>query len=137
MGDPGKLILLESILNVINREKLLENVNKTGGVLRKGLLQLEKEFPGVLNSTRGRGTFLAVNAETTAVRDKILKGLMRKGDEELLKEGNLFFNFNCFNLGVQSGGCGTQVIRLRPALVFQEKHANIYLETLRGVIKEL
>jgi 4-aminobutyrate aminotransferase/(S)-3-amino-2-methylpropionate transaminase len=42
---------------------------------------------------------------------------------------------NCF-LGIQSGGCGNQTLRLRPALIFQEHHANIFLDTFRQVLKE-
>jgi 4-aminobutyrate aminotransferase/(S)-3-amino-2-methylpropionate transaminase len=30
--------------------------------------------------------------------------------------------------GVNCGGCGERSIRLRPALVFQPKHAEIFLE---------
>ena len=39
--------------------------------------------------------------------------------------------------GVNCGGCGDNVIRLRPALIFQPKHANIFLEKLEKVVKSL
>lgn len=79
MGDPGKLILLERVLKVIKQENLLDLVNKTGNVLKNGLHDLEKEFPGVIHSVRGRGTFLAYNAPTTETRDKINAGLKKNG----------------------------------------------------------
>lgn len=85
-GDPGKLVILESVLNVIKRDKLLDNVNKAGDVLKQGLLQAQKEFPSILNSTRGRGTFLAINAKDGNTRDTIVKKLKEKA--------------------IQSGGCG-------------------------------
>jgi 4-aminobutyrate aminotransferase/(S)-3-amino-2-methylpropionate transaminase len=85
-GDPGKLIILEKILEVVKRDKLLDNVNKTGCILKQGLLDAEKEFPCILNSTRGRGTFLAINAKDGKTRDAIVGKLKQKG--------------------VQSGGCG-------------------------------
>ncbi|KAJ8947724.1 hypothetical protein NQ318_017985 [Aromia moschata] len=116
MGDPGKLILLENILNVIKTYNLLGQVQRTGDRLRCGLLELEKEFPCYIDSTRGRGTFLAFNAATTELRDDILKRLKQKG--------------------VQTGGCGIKSIRLRPALVFQEHHADIFLDIFRQVLKE-
>ncbi|KAF5292602.1 hypothetical protein FQA39_LY13935 [Lamprigera yunnana] len=117
MGDPGKLLLLEEILKVIKSQNLLSVVEKTGKKLKGGLLDLEKAFPYLINSVRGRGTFLAVNAVTTKLRDDILKQLKQ--------------------LGVQGGGCGDISIRLRPALIFQEHHADIFLDTLRKILKEM
>ncbi|XP_028041663.1 4-aminobutyrate aminotransferase, mitochondrial [Bombyx mandarina] len=117
MGDPGKLILLERVLKVIKQENLLDLVNKTGKVLKNGLHDLEKEFPGVIHSVRGRGTFLAYNAPTTETRDKINAGLKKNG--------------------VLGGVCGVRAIRLRPALIFEPKHAAIYLDVLRKTLKEI
>lgn len=116
-GDPGKIILLEEILKVVKRDNLLAQVNKTGAVLKNGLLALEKEFPAILNATRGRGTFLAINAKDTATRDTLVKKLKQAG--------------------VQSGGCGDVSIRFRPALIFEEKHANMFLDIFRNVLKSL
>lgn len=39
--------------------------------------------------------------------------------------------------GIQSGGCGELSIRFRPALIFEEKHADIFLDKFRQVLKEL
>lgn len=116
-GDPGKLLLLEAIVEVIKRDNLLDQVNKSGAVLKKGLFDAQNEFPQILSATRGRGTFLAINAKDTKTRDNIVGGLRRKG--------------------VQSGGCGDVSIRFRPALIFEEKHANIFLDKFRQVLKEL
>ncbi|KAI8435015.1 hypothetical protein MSG28_003449 [Choristoneura fumiferana] len=117
MGDPGKLILLERVLKVIMQENLLATVGCTGLKLKEGLHQLENEFPNHINSVRGRGTFLAYNAPTTELRDKINNNLKKKG--------------------VLGGICGENAIRLRPALIFQPKHAEIYLDALRKTLKDL
>lgn len=85
-GDPGKVLMLEAILKVIKRDNLLDNVKKTGDVLKKGLLDAQKEFPNILNSVRGRGTFLAINAKDGKTRDLLIGRLKQKG--------------------IQSGGCG-------------------------------
>lgn len=79
MGDPSKLILLEQVLKVIKQENLIENAYKTGQVLKDGLLKLEKEFPNLVNSVRGRGTFLSFNTTNTEVRDKMLLKLRQNG----------------------------------------------------------
>lgn len=117
MGDPSKLLLLEEVINVINEENLLKNVNAAGKVLKDGLLALEKEYSHILNSTRGRGTFLAVNCQSGKARDAFVGHLKLKG--------------------IQTGGCGELSIRFRPALIFQEKHAHIVLDRFRSVLKEL
>uniref|UniRef100_A0A1Q3G538 (S)-3-amino-2-methylpropionate transaminase n=1 Tax=Culex tarsalis TaxID=7177 RepID=A0A1Q3G538_CULTA len=117
MGDPGKLLLLESILKVIKQESLLKNVEKTGAKLKAGLIQAQNDFPTLLNSTRGRGTFLAINCASSKLRDDIVGALKQKG--------------------VLSGGCGEVSIRFRPALIFQERHVDIFLDKFRQVLKEL
>lgn len=71
--------MLEEVLRVINEQNLLENVRKTGEKLKRGLLQLEKELPGVLHAVRGRGVFLAVSVPSHSVRDDILNRLKQNG----------------------------------------------------------
>lgn len=117
MGDPGKVLLLERILEVVKRDNLLQNVERVGKVLKGGLLEVEKENSHLLNSTRGRGTFLAINAKNTKARDDMLSALKAQG--------------------IQAGGCGDLAIRFRPSLVFQEKHAEIFLDKFRNVVKAM
>lgn len=79
MGDPGKLILLETILKVMKRDALLDNVNRVGEKLKKGLFQAQNDYPALLNSARGRGTFLAINCTDAQLRDDIVNRLKQKG----------------------------------------------------------
>lgn len=115
MGEPAKILMLEQVIKTIKQDNLLEQVNKSGKVLKSGLLELEKEFPTIINSTRGRGTFLAFNCKNTHARDNII---------------------NKFKMqGLQTGGCGDLAVRFRPALIFTEKHANIVLDRFRKILK--
>lgn len=79
MGDPTKILLLDAVLKVIKREKLLSVVEKSGDVLMSGLRDLEAEFPALINSTRGRGTFITFDAADAKLRDDIVKRLLTKG----------------------------------------------------------
>lgn len=117
MGDPGKLLLLESILKTIKQEVLLQNVEKAGAKLKQGLFQAQNDFPSLLGSARGRGTFLAINCVSTKMRDEVIHALKQKG--------------------VLAGGCGDHSIRFRPALIFQEKHVDIFMDKFYQVLKEL
>lgn len=71
--------MLEAVLKVVKEQNLLNQVNKTGAKLKSGLLALEKEYSTLLNSTRGRGSFLAINASTSTLRDDIIGRLKKKG----------------------------------------------------------
>lgn len=115
MGDPGKLLLLEAVLDVIEKENLLQNVSRVGDYTLKQLISLQNEFSDQINSARGRGTFIAFSCATPKLRDDIVKELHSKG--------------------IQSGGCGVRSIRLRPALTFTEYHADIFLDALRSILK--
>jgi len=145
MGDPGKLLLLEGVVDVMKKEDLLGQVRRSGDRLLSGIKQLQNEFPALLSRARGRGTFLAVTCSNGKLRDDLVGRLRAKGWY------NLFtcWEFNCFqykhylhvtfywlNLGIQSGGCGDDSIRLRPALIFQEHHADIFLDRFRQVLAE-
>jgi len=115
MGDPSKLVMLEAVTKVIKRDNLLENVQKSGDLLLQGLTKLANEFSDKLHSARGKGTFCAIDAKDTKLRDKIVADMHAKG--------------------VHIGGCGSQSIRFRPPLIFQPAHVEILLDRLRQVVK--
>jgi len=117
MGEPSKVQVLRKIVEVIKRDALLTNVNKTGEIIQKGLKELARKYPNKLNSPRGKGTFCAIDAADSATRDKIM-GKMK-------------------NKGVQMGVCGDKAIRLRPSLVFQPHHANLFLGIFESAVKEI
>jgi 4-aminobutyrate aminotransferase/(S)-3-amino-2-methylpropionate transaminase len=86
-----------------------------GNYLFDGLNALSKEYPNLINSVRHLGTFGSIDGESPKVRDQLIAKLR--------------------SLGVQTGGCGDKSIRLRPALVFEQKHAAIVLDRFRTVLK--
>ena len=57
-------MLLEAVLKTMKQDNLLENVAKSGDVLLTGLRDLEKKYPGVVDSARGLGTFCSIDAAT-------------------------------------------------------------------------
>jgi len=117
VGDPHKMILLSAALDVIKRDNLVAMQNDSGAVLLDGLKDLEARYPGVLKSSRGLGTFIAVDAPSEAKRDAFVLG-MRKS-------------------GVLVGGCGESTVRFRPALVFEPKHAEIVVDVMNKVVPTL
>lgn len=116
LGDPSKMVLLQEVIRVVQEQDLLKNVESTGKVLMGGLEGLQKEYSGKISNVRGRGMFVAMDFVDGAARDKAVKALHKKG--------------------VHCGGSGNRSLRIRTALIFENKHAAIFLDRLNHVLKE-
>ncbi|KAJ2899881.1 putative 4-aminobutyrate aminotransferase protein [Zalerion maritima] len=116
MGDPARALVFRAVIEEIERLGLVENTNKVGNYLYGKLEELGKKYPGQFNDLRGKGmgTFIAFD---NPQRDAILK-LAKK-------------------FGVNIGGSGASAVRLRPMLIFQEKHADILIDRLEKIINAL
>lgn len=88
--------MLIEIVKAIKNENLLEQVRVTGDKLKEGLSRLEQEFPQLLNSTRGRGTFLAVSAASSKLREDLLHRLKQKGELRDHTWGNYLICAVCY-----------------------------------------
>lgn len=104
MGDPARALLFRGIYSEIDRLGLVENTAKVGKYLYGKLEELSKKYPNEINNLRGkdRGTFLAWDSPR---RDAIIKEAKARG--------------------VNMGGSGDSTIRLRPMLIFEERHGKL------------
>jgi len=116
MGDPARALLFRSIIGEIERLNLVERTAQVGNYLYGKLEGLAKKYPGQFDNLRGKGmgTFIAFD---NPKRDQFLATAKR--------------------FGVNIGGSGQSAVRLRPMLVFEEKHADILVEALEKIVKEL
>jgi 4-aminobutyrate aminotransferase / (S)-3-amino-2-methylpropionate transaminase len=114
MGDQSRSILFRAIYEEINRLGLVEKTARVGKYLYSGLQRLSTQYPDEILNLRGkdRGTFLNFDSPR---RDTIVKEAKQ--------------------LGVNIGGSGKHAIRLRPMLIFEEKHADIFLSTPEKIIQ--
>jgi 4-aminobutyrate aminotransferase/(S)-3-amino-2-methylpropionate transaminase len=117
LGDPIRLAQLEVIVEIMERDRLIENARITGDFLVKSLEELAARHPGVLSNARGRGTFAAVDARDTATQGKILAHLRLAG--------------------VEGGGSGTRSLRFRPANVFLPRHVAEAIGVLEDACKKV
>ncbi|XP_029650013.1 4-aminobutyrate aminotransferase, mitochondrial-like [Octopus sinensis] len=117
LGDPAKVILLEEVVKVMKEENLLSVVNDTGKYLVDGLKIIEKDYPGVLQNARGIGTYCAIDFPTIEARDKAIVDIRNKG--------------------VNVGGSGESTLRLRPTLLAQRHHVDIFLNVLNEVVQSM
>lgn len=116
VGDPSKMVLLEAVVRVIKEQNLVQNMKTTGDYLLKNMHALQKKHPNKIFSVRGRGTFAAVDFASPEARDKAVKELHKKG--------------------IHCGGSGNKTLRIRTALIFQSKHADVFLDRLNSVLSE-
>ncbi|KAF2785708.1 4-aminobutyrate aminotransferase [Melanomma pulvis-pyrius CBS 109.77] len=114
MGDPARAILFRAIIQEIKRLDLVTHTAATGDYLYAGLDRLAQQYPNEIKSLRGKGqgTFIAWDSPR---RDEVLK--KAKG------------------VGINVGGSGESAVRLRPMLIFQKHHADLFLEGLEKIFK--
>lgn len=60
---------------------------------------------------------MAFDCETAEMRDKFVTRMRESG--------------------VNMGGCGERAVRLRPMLVFEQKHAEVFLEKMESTLRSL
>ncbi|KAM3546889.1 hypothetical protein ARSEF1564_000202 [Beauveria bassiana] len=115
MGDPARALLFRGIHDEVVRLGLVKRTAKVGRYLYGKLEALAARYPGEVQNLRGkgRGTFIAFDSPR---REQVLAKA---------KAG-----------GLNIGASGDRAIRLRPMLVFEEKHADILIDILETAIKQ-
>jgi 4-aminobutyrate aminotransferase-like enzyme len=122
-GNPVSAAVGAAVLNVMGRERLPEQADRVGDYLRQGLRELATKYP-VIADVRGPGMFVGVEV---AASEGSPADLAHRIQNEMR------------NRRVLIGRTGPQgnVLKIRPPLVFAEKHANQLLETLGNVLCDL
>ncbi|KAK3295654.1 aminotransferase class-III-domain-containing protein [Chaetomium fimeti] len=114
MGDPARALLFRAIIDEVEKHDLVRHTEKVGNYLFGKLEGLAAKYPGEFENLRGKGmgTFIAFDNPR---RDQFLAAAKK--------------------LGVNIGGSGQSAVRLRPMLIFEEKHADILVEVLEKIVK--
>jgi L-lysine 6-transaminase len=97
-GGLADMVRSTRILEVIERDGLVENAGKVGSVLLDRLTALSMEYPDLLSNARGRGLICAVDLPTRDDRDRVVRS-MREDERVVVLP------------------CGESSVRFRPSLV--------------------
>lgn len=116
-GNLVDMVRATRFLEIIEKEKLVQNAAKMGSLLLTGLYDLCRDFPNLLNNARGRGLMCALDAVTPELRDKLVVKIMEKG-AVILK-------------------CGQKSIRFRPSLTFRREEVEEVLSIFRKAAGEV
>ncbi|GEQ72389.1 hypothetical protein JCM33374_g6076 [Metschnikowia sp. JCM 33374] len=115
-GDPARMILAGAIGQEVVKHDLVKQAARVGDYLFGKLEKLAEKYPEYLSDLRGKGraTFIAWSFKKAELRNKFL------GDMK--------------TVGINIGGCAEDSVRLRPTLVFEEKHADILVAGVEKVL---
>ncbi|KAL4240525.1 hypothetical protein ACF0H5_001317 [Mactra antiquata] len=117
VGDPSKIALLEEVIQVIQKENLLDNVKVTGDYLLTGLKNMQTKYPGLLSKARGLGTFCAIDFKDVESRTKVMKTMRDKG--------------------IHTGACGVSTLRFRPTLLINNQHVDIFMDVFDSTLSSV
>ncbi|MBC7556209.1 MAG: aminotransferase class III-fold pyridoxal phosphate-dependent enzyme, partial [Chryseobacterium sp.] len=105
------------ILEVIEKENLVENARNMGVFLLNGLIKIEQKFPNLISNARGRGLMCAFDLPTPELRNAL--------------QAELYNN----HLIILT--CGTQSIRFRPHLNVTKVDLEKALDIIDKVLTEM
>ncbi|GAA5915183.1 hypothetical protein JCM6882_001131 [Rhodosporidiobolus microsporus] len=121
LGDPIRALQAREMINIIEKHDLVAHTARVGEYVYSALeaLQADSKIKGKLINLRGKGegTYVAFDLPTGEQRDAFVKAMRLEG--------------------VNVGGCGSQSVRLRPMLIFEQLHADIFLAATKKVFHSL
>ena len=110
-GNLVDMVRCQRYLEIIDKERLVENAAKVGAHLLAGLQKLQGERAGVISQARGRGLMCAIDFPDTATRNAVAD--------------------KAYELGVIILPCGHQSLRFRPPLDITTAEVDEALDVLR------
>ncbi len=113
-GNLTDMVRAKKYLEVIEKEKLVENAANMGKYMTDSLLALGTKYPKITN-IRGKGLMIAFDFETSEIRNKAVDEIK--------------------NNGVLVLPCGNRSIRLRPALNVAKKECDQALTAFENAFK--
>lgn len=114
-GNLVDMVRSTQLLNVINKERLVDNSAQRGKYLLNRLNEIQSEFPKLISNAKGIGLLCSMDFPNTELRDKF-----RKTAE---KEKLLIL------------GCGIKTIRFRPMLNITNDELEEGLQVIEKVLR--
>ncbi|WP_370896162.1 L-lysine 6-transaminase [Chryseobacterium gossypii] len=116
-GNFIDMLRFQLILEVIEKENLIENARVVGEYLLEGLQKMAMKYPDKISNARGRGLMCAIDLPTHEQRN-----LLR---DELFNDGLIIL------------GCGDQSLRFRPHLNVTKEEIQLALDKIEQNITKI
>lgn len=124
MGDATRTMILNEILDIINEDNLIDNVSSTGNYLYRNLKILQNNNKIFNLRGKNKGTYIAFDLFIPSEDENRRIEIVNKFKNDMKENGVII------------GTCGSkESIRLRPSLIFEKHHANIFLEKMEKILK--
>ena len=124
-GNPVSCAIGETVLKIVQEERLMEHALVVGGQLLAGLKPLVERYP-IVGDVRGSGFFLGIEL----IKDRLT---LQPAAEEAA-----FIVNRMRELGILIGTDGPlhNVLKIRPPMPFNKENADFLLSTLERVLAE-
>lgn len=116
-GNFIDILRFQLIMEVIEKENLVENARVVGEYLLEGLQNLAEKYPNQVSNPRGRGLMAAIDLASGAQRDRLR--------ELIYDEGMIIL------------ACGDQSIRFRPHLNVTKEEIKMALDIIEKCLPNL
>lgn len=113
-GNWSDMLRLQLVMEVIEKENLVENARNMGVFLLDGLIKIEQKFPNLISNARGRGLMCAFDLPNTEMRNA--------------------FQQETYNNNLLILTCGAQSIRFRPHLNVTKEDLQKSLDIVENVL---
>ena len=125
-GNPVSSAVGMAVLDVIERERLVDNAHNVGQHVRQGLLAL-KDKHDIIGDVRGKGLFFGIEL----VKDRATK---EPASAETRRLVNLLRERGIL---ISKIGPAENILKMRPPMVFTKENADLLLSTLDMALAEL
>jgi L-lysine 6-transaminase len=114
-GNLADMVRSARYLEIIEKERLVENAAAVGAHLLRRLEELQRDFPERVSNARGRGLMCAFDAESTEMRGRLIG--------------------KAYERGLVAIGCGEKTIRFRPSLTITAREIDTGIGILREALR--
>ena len=105
-----------AVLDILEREKLIDHARDVGGHLQQGLRRLAQLYPAI-GEVRGTGLFVGVQMQSPELTARVVNGLRAQG------------------VLIGSSGADADSLKIRPPLIITHAEVDMMLEALQRVLR--
>lgn len=125
-GSPVACAIGEAVLDVVERESLQQHAGRVGDYFKERLIGLASAFDAI-GDVRGYGLYLGIELVTDRSIKTPARALAYRVSERMKDEGVITY----------PNGDLDNVLKIKPPMIFTNADADIFVDTLAGILEEL